>query len=223
LTTGNSDASELIKSEITSWLIPINNNTLECKIKIPINGSKWDPWRSKDGDAVIAYSTNKDGLNGNQQVIKTILRAASTWNNIECSIFKFEIDTPPFITPIEPPLDDGKPYIGWYNYPFWYGFTYWCFNEQTKNRECDIELSSYYEDYWCIEGEIQKDEFDLETIVLHELGHSLGLAHSNRSKSVMYPFIFRGHAIRVLDEDDINGICTLYRKYTSEIQTDSKN
>jgi matrixin/putative peptidoglycan binding protein/hydrophobic W protein len=50
--------------------------------------------------------------------------------------------------------------------------------------------------------------FDTETVALHEIGHLLGLEHSNVAGAVMNPF-YAGPR-RALAQDDINGIRTLY-------------
>ena len=49
---------------------------------------------------------------------------------------------------------------------------------------------------------------DLVTVAAHEIGHSLGLAHSSVAGSLMYPFYSSSH--RFLHVDDINGIRSLY-------------
>ena len=55
-------------------------------------------------------------------------------------------------------------------------------------------------------------DFDLYTVLLHELGHSLGLGHSSDSSSVMYAF-YSG-ARRTLTADDIAGIQAIYGPLT---------
>jgi hypothetical protein len=50
--------------------------------------------------------------------------------------------------------------------------------------------------------------FDLQVVGLHELGHGLGVAHSNDASAVMWPFYQEGAL--ALTEDDINAIRTLY-------------
>lgn len=50
--------------------------------------------------------------------------------------------------------------------------------------------------------------FDLFTVVLHELGHALGLGHSADINAVMAPFY--GGANRTLGADDIAGIQSIY-------------
>lgn len=51
-------------------------------------------------------------------------------------------------------------------------------------------------------------DFDFFTVALHELGHSLGLLHSDVPESVMWPF-YTG-ARRTLHADDIAGIQAIY-------------
>ncbi|XP_046387285.1 matrix metalloproteinase-17-like [Ischnura elegans] len=51
---------------------------------------------------------------------------------------------------------------------------------------------------------------DIFTVAVHELGHSLGLAHSFVSSSVMFPY-YKGHQPNFrLDMDDIYGLYQLY-------------
>ncbi|XP_026434096.1 metalloendoproteinase 3-MMP-like [Papaver somniferum] len=52
---------------------------------------------------------------------------------------------------------------------------------------------------------------DLETVVLHEIGHLLGLGHSTEPNAVMFPSIRAGSLKRKLDVADIRGIRALYR------------
>ena len=50
--------------------------------------------------------------------------------------------------------------------------------------------------------------FDLATVVLHELGHSLGLGHSDDINAIMYP-LYSGTNL-TLGADDIAGIQSIY-------------
>ncbi|OWM85825.1 hypothetical protein CDL15_Pgr012075 [Punica granatum] len=54
------------------------------------------------------------------------------------------------------------------------------------------------------------DQTDLESVTLHEIGHTLGLAHSQDPDAVMYAYINTGVIKRQLQQDDINGIQALY-------------
>ncbi|KAF7136422.1 hypothetical protein RHSIM_Rhsim08G0059800 [Rhododendron simsii] len=51
--------------------------------------------------------------------------------------------------------------------------------------------------------------FHLETVALHEIGHLLGLAHSDLEEAIMWPSI-PAATVKGLHADDIQGINTLY-------------
>lgn len=51
---------------------------------------------------------------------------------------------------------------------------------------------------------------DLQTILTHEFGHFVGLAHSNNDRAVMWPEAGLGEARRDLTSDDAAGICSIY-------------
>lgn len=53
------------------------------------------------------------------------------------------------------------------------------------------------------------------SVALHEIGHSLGLAHSYDSKAVMSPYYTESHYD--LKQDDIDGIRQLYYRKWSVI------
>jgi hypothetical protein len=52
--------------------------------------------------------------------------------------------------------------------------------------------------------------FDVETVGLHELGHILGLQHSDVAGSVMFPTVSSNFTKRALTADDLAGIRQLY-------------
>lgn len=55
-------------------------------------------------------------------------------------------------------------------------------------------------------------DYNLFRVAAHELGHSLGLAHSTDIGALMYPsYMFSGDV--QLAQDDINGIQALYGEY----------
>jgi len=58
---------------------------------------------------------------------------------------------------------------------------------------------------------VPSDGYDLQSILTHEAGHFLGLAHSASSAATMYASYTPGSASkRILSDDDIAGICTIY-------------
>ncbi len=54
-----------------------------------------------------------------------------------------------------------------------------------------------------------KQPIDIQTVLLHEIGHALGLEHSSEVSSVMYADYKGSH--RTLEKDDIDGIKSLYK------------
>ncbi len=61
---------------------------------------------------------------------------------------------------------------------------------------------------WSIGAE--PNAFDVETVALHEIGHILGLAHTNVAGAVMFASVSSNITIRNLTQDDISGIQSLY-------------
>lgn len=56
-----------------------------------------------------------------------------------------------------------------------------------------------------------KEGIDLASVLTHEIGHFLGLSHSEDPTSVMRPFYMPGSDdLRQLRADDVQGICSIY-------------
>jgi hypothetical protein len=62
-----------------------------------------------------------------------------------------------------------------------------------------------------VNGDVPPNGYDFLSIVTHESGHFLGLAHSPDSHATMYAHYTEGAtSMRNLSTDDIAGICTIY-------------
>ncbi|MCL7030772.1 hypothetical protein MKW94_020484 [Papaver nudicaule] len=57
---------------------------------------------------------------------------------------------------------------------------------------------------------LESEEMDLESVVVHEVGHILGLRHNSDWTAVMFPTIGHGVVKRQLGSDDIAGVQALY-------------
>lgn len=69
---------------------------------------------------------------------------------------------------------------------------------------------------------LSRVDVDLGSIAVHEFGHVLGLGHSGRIKTTMYPVYYRGTTFaRDLHQDDAAGLCELYGEPLPEGWTSS--
>lgn len=70
----------------------------------------------------------------------------------------------------------------------------------------DMELSNNV--LWANDG--RASYYDMESVVLHEAGHFLGLDHTGSGVAVMYANVLEGEVKRVLQSPDNNDVCTVY-------------
>ncbi|HEY2367286.1 MAG TPA: matrixin family metalloprotease [Polyangiaceae bacterium] len=62
-----------------------------------------------------------------------------------------------------------------------------------------------------VNGPVPADGFDFLSIVTHESGHFLGMAHSPDDHATMFAHYTQGQtSMRNLSADDVQGICTIY-------------
>lgn len=86
--------------------------------------------------------------------------------------------------------------------------------------EFDININPYYTWYTNISETAitlaaYEDYVDMQSVVLHELGHALGLSHTdseyyNGQHTVMYAYMDPQTIVRALSEDDRLGVVALY-------------
>lgn len=84
------------------------------------------------------------------------------------------------------------------------------FNERTGEiLDADIEINATIR--LSTSANVPVDGYDLSSILTHEAGHFLGLAHSTSRDATMYPIYDRGTGdFRTLSDDDVAGICAIY-------------
>jgi hypothetical protein len=76
--------------------------------------------------------------------------------------------------------------------------------------DADMEINSH-DQTLSIAATVPTDGYDFESIVTHETGHFLGMAHSTDQHATMYAHYTPGNEdMRALTADDVNGICSIY-------------
>ena len=76
--------------------------------------------------------------------------------------------------------------------------------------DADMELNTA-QVVLTVNGAVPADGFDFLSIITHESGHFLGLAHSPDSHATMFAHYTQGQtSMRNLSADDVQGICTIY-------------
>jgi hypothetical protein len=135
---------------------------------------------------------------GNPRILVTELAAA------ECT--KHEYNQKKGNTNLIVFRDDAWPYEGSSNTLALTTVTY---NLDTGEiYDADMELNSADNALTTSDTAVQ---FDLQSIITHEAGHFLGLAHSETPAATMYPdYKPSSIDLRSLDPDDVLGICTIY-------------
>ncbi|PVX24304.1 MAG: hypothetical protein CW716_10320 [Candidatus Bathyarchaeum sp.] len=58
-------------------------------------------------------------------------------------------------------------------------------------------------------------EVDMQNIVVHELGHVIGLSHTNISRDVMYPTVYYQETVKPLSTLDMYGVAKLFELATT--------
>jgi len=72
--------------------------------------------------------------------------------------------------------------------------------------------------HWSVNGKTDKSTSDVEQVLMHELGHLLGLAHSSVVNASLYPFV--GKDVRhKLSLDDRSGVRFLYGQKAADFRS----
>jgi hypothetical protein len=85
--------------------------------------------------------------------------------------------------------------------------------------DADMEINASAHNL-SITDQVPANGFDLASVITHEAGHFLGLAHATAPTSTMFASYKPGTiALRTLSEDDINGLCAIYPDSATRIVT----
>ncbi|GAU39740.1 hypothetical protein TSUD_219840 [Trifolium subterraneum] len=78
-----------------------------------------------------------------------------------------------------------------------------------------VNVGSIYlnaDEQWMLSNEnvIDDDDVDLESVVMHQIGHLLGLGHSYVKEAIMYPIVLPEKKIKLVNVDDLQRIQQIY-------------
>lgn len=139
---------------------------------------------------------------------EALARAMQTWSRVEGSPLHYEMaaDGQAAMVEVEPISEGWK-----------WGATIGAHTDvKSDARTGEIQYAHIELDAsrkWSDAEEVPSDAIDLETVLLHELGHAAGLAHGWDPSAVMRAGIKPGQTPRrALTMDDANGIRALYGK-----------
>ena len=171
-------------------------------------GLVWDQFSDSNGgnDVVELHYNSRNQPSSNA---KSQLTAAQASWNITPSSFEFYLgnDTtrcPSLVKECRRQSFDGYNDVGWLKLGgcctlavTWYS---------TTTDEADMVANTNFK--WSFTCGSVAGRFDYQTVMLHELGHILGLAHSDVTGSTMYATYQTSDCS--LSQDDIDGVVTLY-------------
>ena len=168
-------------------------------------------WKWSDDDLPIPYYISLDNLPARvsqADYIAAVHAAFDTWASVSGSYVTFwHEDTGQAYVPKVP---DEHNTIGFAELASGYivGLaSMWTRNFDTRIIEMDVELNTRHR--WDTDGSC--DALDVQAILTHEIGHGLGLDHSDDSTATMYYLAAYGSlSWRTLAPDDVAGVTAIY-------------
>ncbi len=170
----------------------------------------------------VKYHIHKDCYKpiDTEKCKEAVVNSFRTWESPECTRLRFERgeDTEEAKASFNSlDLDSNRNIIVWY-YKDWpyepngIALTTVTYDDRTgKIYDADIELNGYYYRFNVVE-ETPSTYTDIQNTLTHEIGHMIGLDHTYNSSSVMYPTARAGEIKkRELSQDDIDGVCDIYK------------
>ena len=154
-------------------------------------------------------------LGGNPAFLNTSLRAIGQWNEA-IATFAANYSNYSYLSSlrIQPTVSNTTQpgydiYVNWHESPFSnttdvVGLSQISANYQNTITNCTVNLAAH-----TLHGNTL-NEGDMQNVALHELGHSLGLGHSNYTGDLMYALYTIGSPAEDVSTLDVYGVATVF-------------
>ncbi len=166
----------------------------------------------------VRYKINQNGSKhfANISTIETIFKDSfKAWEEPCCSNFRAQYDG---LTPLTAINNQGQIVLSFSDdtFPRDYGgsetiaVTIMYFYQNCTIQEAPILFNGFHHSF-------RNDgrDVDLQSVATHEVGHLLGLDHSNLNRATMFYAYTGGTSARRLHDDDVQGVCALYPRVCS--------
>jgi predicted Zn-dependent protease len=199
----------------------VSSNFVQCqsqdKYSIQLEGFVWS---RSTLNALVVTADNESWWD--PAFLNTSLRAIGQWNEA-ITTFASNYSNYSYLSNlrIQPTVSNSTQpgydiYVSWHESPFSnttdvVGLSQISANYQKIIANCTVNLAAH-----TLHGDTL-NEGDLQNVVLHELGHSLGLGHSNYTGDVMYVLYTMGSPAEKVSTLDVYGVATIFawEKYSS--------
>jgi hypothetical protein len=208
------DSSVADPQAVLDELLPAGNERAHQEPRAEAAFTKWITWDVSEMPLVVSYDASeaREGIDGEAALIAMM----GQWNTVSGTTFEFRYGGPAPQSPSvcdEPGGPDGHNTVGWRRDLAKGTLAQTCLEVRSgisgmRAVEMDVVFATSIK--WSTEDETPRDHFDFQSTMVHELGHVIGLAHSNAAGSVMRESIGGGMQRRTLGEDDVTGIQSLY-------------
>jgi hypothetical protein len=169
-------------------------------------------WAYLGGEPVtVDYTLNANCADAVNELTET-QAASGTWDAVDNSCFVFNYNGTNTDTALDDlsvdPIDGNDIFFAGSDPTALAVTQTWTYTSTSNTAEWNMQV---YDNWlWDDSGSPGNNEFDLRSVILHELGHGLGLGHSANAAAVMDPTIADGTLERILHQDDIDGLNFIY-------------